>query len=299
MNRVIRIIGVPMDLGQGRRGVDMGPSAVRYAGLNARLASLGFIVEDEGNLDVPVPEEEESGLSGGMKHLSVVAMVNRDLAACTARAVEDGAFPLTLGGDHSIAAGSIVGVCRESRTGVLWIDAHGDFNTPETSPSGNLHGMPLAALLGGEPQAMAPWNGTGRLKPKEVVLIGVRSLDPAERRALMESGPEVYTMRDVDELGIAEVTRQALSHFSRLGLQRIHVSLDLDVLDPSIAPGVGTPVPGGLSYREAHLLMELLADDERVGSLDVVEINPILDVRNGTAELAVELVASLLGQSII
>lgn len=288
-----------MDLGQGRRGVDMGPSAVRCAGLNARLAALGLEVHDQGNLDVPVPEEARSALPGGMKHLPVVSSVNRDLADCTERALQEGNIPLALGGDHSIAAGSIAGVRRRGRVGILWIDAHGDFNTPETSPGGNLHGMPLAALLGQEPQAMVTWRGSGRIRPQEVVLLGVRSLDHGERRALVEHGPEVYTMRDVDELGIAEVTRQALTHFSRLGLSRLHVSLDLDVLDPTIAPGVGTPVPGGLSYREAHLLMELLSDDKRVGSLDIVEINPILDIRNGTAELAVELAASLLGQTII
>ncbi|HBY95241.1 MAG: arginase [Ardenticatenaceae bacterium] len=299
MNRAISINGVPMDLGQGRRGVDMGPGAIRYAGLNARLAGLGFDVNDKGNLDVPVPEEQQSAITGGTKYLSEVSTVNRELADRTAQTLQEGAIPITLGGDHSIAAGSIVGVRRQERVGVLWIDAHGDFNTPESSPSGNLHGMPLAALLGREPQVMAPWEGSERLRPQEVVLVGIRSLDRDERRALVEYGPKVYTMRDVDELGIAEVTRRALCHFSRLGLPRLHVSLDLDVLDPSIAPGVGTPVPGGLSYREAHLLMEILSDDERVGSLDVVEINPILDVRNGTAELAVELVASLLGQSII
>lgn len=299
MSRAICITGVPMDLGQGRRGVDMGPSAIRYAGLNARLAALGFEVNDSGNLDVPVPEEQEDGAAGGMRHLAVVSAVNRELADRTAHALQEEALPLTLGGDHSIAAGSIVGVRRHGPSGVLWIDAHGDFNTPASSPSGNLHGMPLAALLGREPQAIAPWNGAERLRPHEVALIGIRSLDAGERRALLEGGPKVFTMRDVDELGIGEVTRQALGHFSRLGLNRLHVSLDLDVLDPSIAPGVGTPVPGGLSYREAHLLMELLADDERVSSVDVVEINPILDVRNGTSELAVELVASLLGQTII
>lgn len=299
MNKDVRIVGVPMDLGQGRRGVDMGPSALRYAGLHGRFKQLGIQVKDLGNLDVPVPEEAPAAPQNGLRHLPVVSAVNQRLAALCAQAVHESAFLLTLGGDHSVAAGSIAGARAAGPIGVLWIDAHADFNTPESSPSKNLHGMPLAALLGGEPQSLAPYTNDEQVEPKDVVLVGIRSLDADERRRLIAHGMEVYTMRDVDELGIAEVTRQALAHFSRRGLRRLHVSFDADSLDPSLAPGVGTPVPGGLSYREAHLLMEILADDGRVGSADVVEINPILDTLNGTALLAVELVASLMGQTIL
>lgn len=299
MNKAVHIIGVPMDLGQGRRGVDMGPFALRYAGLDSRLAQLGYDVTDHGNLNVAVPEAETSDITDGMRHLPVVSAINRTLAECCADARKRGAIPLTLGGDHSVAAGSVAGVRSTGRIGVLWVDAHADFNTPATSPTKNLHGMPLAALLGQEPAALAPYLNDERLDPKDVVLVGIRSVDPGERRLLIDEGVETYTMRDIDELGIAEVVRQVLSHFNRRGLTRIHLSFDLDSLEPGIAPGVGTPVPGGLSYREAHLLMEMLADDGRVWSVDVVEINPILDIRNGTAVLAVELLSSLLGQAIL
>jgi arginase len=299
MDKEVRIIGVPMDLGQGRRGVDMGPFALRYAGLSDRLAQLGIRVRDLGNLDVPVPEEAPEVPENGLRHLPVVSAINRRLAGMCAQAIEDGAIPVTLGGDHSVAAGSVAGARAAGRVGVLWIDAHADFNTPESSPSKNLHGMPLAALVDGAAKNLATYLTEEQVQPQDVVLVGIRSLDSGERRALVEHGIKLYTMRDVDELGIAEVTRQALAHFSRQGLERLHVSFDLDSLDPTIAPGVGTPVPGGLSYREAHLLMEMLADDRRVGSVDVVEINPILDTLNGTAILAVELLASLMGQSIL
>jgi arginase len=298
MKKEIRIIGVPMDLGQGRRGVDMGPYALRYAELEKRLEALGHQVLDGGNLPVPVPEEVFED-SPELPRLATVSKVNRALADFCAKTINENGFPIVLGGDHSIAAGTVAGVRASGKVGVLWIDAHADFNTPTTSPSKNLHGMPLGALVGQEPAALAPYLTNEKVHPREVVLIGLRSVDNEERQLLLDQAIKAFTMRDVDELGIAEVTRQTLNHFTRRGIERIHVSFDPDVLDPTIAPGVGTPVPGGLTYREAHLLMELLADDERVVSLDVVEINPILDAHNGTAGLTVDLIASLLGQKIL
>lgn len=298
-NNEVCIVGVPMDLGQNRRGVDMGPFALRYAGLEARLEELGYRVADLGNLEVPGPEQDERTGEGRLRHLDTVARVNRTLAECCARVVRAGAIPLALGGDHSVAAGSVAGVRAVDRIGLLWIDAHADFNTPVTSPSNNLHGMPLGALVGQEPAALAPYLDDGRLAPEDVVILGLRSLDREERGLLREKKVRVFSMREIDAHGIATVMHQVLEHFTWRGLDRLHVSFDSDSLDPVIAPGVGTPVPGGLSYREAHLIMEMLADDGRVGSLDVVEINPILDDRNQTGDLCVELVASLLGQSIL
>lgn len=287
-----------MDLGQGRRGVDMGPFALRYAGLEGRLEQLGYTVVDQGNLDVPGPEQQESG-HGGLRHLSVVSAVNRHLAERCAATVTQGGIPVTLGGDHSVAAGSVAGVRSAAGIGLLWIDAHADFNNPASSPSSNLHGMPLGALLGGEPASLAPYLNTARLAPEDVVIIGLRSVDLQERELLRQKKVKVFTMREIDERGIATVMGQVLDHFTWRNLDRLHVSFDPDSLDPTIAPGVGTPVPGGFNYREAHLIMEMLADDGRVGSVDVVEINPILDDRNHTADICVELLASLLGQSIL
>jgi arginase len=297
--RQIHIIGVPMDLGQGRRGVDMGPFALRYAGVEGRLEGLGYGVTDLGNLEVPGPEQDEDKGEQGLRHLSVVARVNRTLAERCAEVVRAGAIPLTLGGDHSVAAGSVAGVRAAGHMGLLWIDAHADFNTPATSLSNNLHGMPLGALIGQEPAALAPYLNEGRLAPEDVVILGLRSIDPGERKLLRQQKIRAFSMREIDERGIANVVRQVLDHFNWRRVDRLHVSFDPDSLDPTLAPGVGTPVPGGLSYREAHLAMEMLADDGRVGSVDVVEINPILDDRNHTADLCVELLASLLGQSIL
>jgi arginase len=292
----LRIIGVPMDLGQSRRGVDMGPSAMRYAGLRERLERLGWQTEDFGNLEIR--ERETLPASGGLEYLPEVVRACSAIYDAARQATADAAVPLFLGGDHSIAAGTVGGVTHEEPSGLLWIDAHGDFNTPETSPSGNVHGMPLAALCGLGPRDLVD---VGRPGPKvtssNVVLIGIRDLDAGERALMKGHGMVVYTMRDIDERGIAEVSREALLRLSHL--QRLHVSLDLDCLDPSAAPGVGTPVAGGLSYREAHLLMEILAEEANVTSIDVVEVNPILDERNVTARLAVELLASLLGKTIL
>jgi arginase len=284
-----------MDLGQNRRGVDMGPSAIRYAGLQKRLEGLGLMVYDGGNIVVPVLEEIEEN-DGPAHHAGAVASVCQRVYEAMLEVVEADENAIFLGGDHSIALGTIAGALqRREKLGVLWVDTHGDFNTPETSPSGNVHGMVVAALMGRCPPPLII--GEQRLRADQIVMIGTRELDPAERRALRESGIRVMTMRDIDENGMAEVVRTALGSFQDASL--IHVSFDMDSLDPTVAPGVGTPVPGGLTIREAHLLMEILADDGRVCSLDIVEVNPILDQVNQTARAGVELAASLFGQRII
>ena len=293
----VSIVGIPMDLGQSRRGVDMGPSALRYAGIHERLRGLGYATEDLGNLEIreraTLPPE-----GGGFGYLSAVVEAANRMYKTGQKAIADGRWPLFLGGDHSIAAGTIGGISHKEPVGVLWIDAHGDFNTPESSPSGNIHGMPLAALCGrGAPELVNVDRKGPKLDPRDVVLIGIRDLDAAERAALRDSGITIFTMSDIDDRGIADVARDALERLRHR--KRLHVSLDLDVMDPREAPGVGTPVTGGVTYREAHLLMEILAKDDRVGSADVVEVNPILDTRNQTAEMAVELIASLLGKAIL
>ena len=296
MQRTIRILGVPMDLGQNRRGVDMGPSAVRYAHLQARLERLGHVVHDAGNVSAPNPEEDIVESADG--RLRAVAGVCRAVYDTACPWVAAGDFAVFLGGDHSISIGSIAAASQRGPVGVVWVDAHSDFNTPETSPSGNIHGMPVSALVGEGASPLVEVGATRpALKTSQIVQIGIRDLDAAERERLIRSGINVFTMRHVDELGMAVVARQALDRLRHL--PRIHVSLDMDSLDPAEAPGVGTPVPGGLTYREAHLLMEILGDSGRVTSLDIVEINPILDEMNKTAELAVELAASLLGQRIL
>ncbi|MBI3963157.1 MAG: arginase [Deinococcus sp.] len=296
MERQVVVMGVPMDLGQGRRGVDMGPSAVRYARLHDRLRQLGHTVEDWGDIPVPVPEAVRG--VGGMRHLPAIRDACQGVYRQAKTAVEAGAFPVFLGGDHSIAMGTVAGVAGGERLGLVWIDAHADFNTPETSPSGNIHGMPLGVLAGDGPAELVNLGYAGaKVRPEDVVVIGLRSVDPEERVRVKQRGLNVYTMKDIDARGAYSVAQEAIEHLKPLG--RMHVSLDMDGLDPDIAPGVGTPEPGGLSYREAHLLMELLCDCGLVTSLDLVEINPILDIKNRTAELAVELAASLLGKSIL
>ncbi len=296
MTHTVKVIGVPMDLGQSRRGVDMGPGALRYAGLNQRLRRLGWTIEDGGNIETPVRDTLPP--EGGITYLPSVVSVCELIYDIGHQAVTAGSLPIFIGGDHSIAVGTIGGVTHSEPRGVLWIDAHGDFNTPETSPSGNLHGMPLAALMGlGAPELVDLGRPGPKLNASQVILIGIRDLDPQERDLIKQSGVVVYTMREIDERGIATVAREALERLEQFS--QIHVSLDMDSLDPAAAPGVGTPVPGGLTYREAHLLMEIIADCACVGSVDVVEINPILDNRNQTAKIAMELVASLLGQSIL
>ena len=294
----VGIFGVPMDLGQDRRGVDVGPSAIRYARLEDAIGELGHPVTDLGNARVPIPELVES--DGSVRHLEAVRSVCEEVAGRAEAVVSEGLFPVFLGGDHSISIGTVSGVARPvgGRTGVIWLDAHADFNVPETSPSGNIHGMPLATLTGRGPEELVEIGGAGgSVGAEDVVLIGLRSVDLEERNLLREAGVRAYTMKEIDAYGVARVVRRAMKDLSHV--DRVHLSFDLDVLDPEIAPGVGTPVRGGLTYREAHLVMELINEAKVVTSLDVVEVNPILDVRNGTAALAVELVGSLLGRRII
>ncbi len=295
----IRIYGVPMDLGQNRRGVDMGPSAIRYAGLQTRLERIGWTVCDGGNISVPGLEEIpglETVEGRPAHHLSAVVRVARQVYERACRCIEMGERAVFLGGDHSISLGTVAGALQQpGRVGVLWIDAHGDFNTPAISPSGNIHGMVVSGLMGLGPAAFMV--GQRPLRTDQIAMIGVRDLDPDERTALRASGIKVLTMRSIDENGMANVVHAALNTLGNV--DAIHVSFDLDSIDPEYAPGVGTPVPGGLSYREAHLLMEMLADDGRVRSLDLVEVNPILDIGNRTAEVAVGMAASVFGQRIL
>jgi arginase len=296
MDKEIRIIGVPVDLGQAQRGVDLGPGALRYAGISARLAGLGYEVEDIGNIEVPVRDVLAS--ERDLHYLPSIRKVCEAVYQAGRAAIEDGCIPLFMGGDHSLAIGSVGGVTHHERSGVIWIDAHGDFNTPQTTLTGNIHGMSVAALLGqGFPELVHVGRHGPKLFAADVVMIGIRELDPEEKLRLRGSGIAVYTMRDIDERGMGCVAREALSRLSHL--TRLHVSLDLDGLDPIEVPGVGTTSPGGLTYREAQLLMEIIADTGQLTSLDIVEINPILDQRNRTAKVAVELAASLFGKSIM
>ncbi len=288
----VHLLGVPMDLGAGRRGVDMGPSALRLARLAPALERLGHRVFDHGNVDVAVAEATDAD-EPGARYLASIADACRRTRD-RVRALPDG-VPLILGGDHSISIGSVAGALDRGRTGLLWIDAHADLNTPATSPSGNVHGMPVATLLGHGPEALRAVVGTTVIRPEDVVYVGLRDVDPEERRWIREAGIRAYTMSDVDRRGIAEVADEALATLAHL--PRLHLSFDADVLDPDLAPGVGTPVPGGLRYREAHLLMETAAGS--VTSVDLVEANPILDERNRTARILVEMAASLFGKSIL
>jgi arginase len=294
----VAVIGAALDLGAGRRGVDMGPSAIRYAGLEARIQALGRRCEDWGNVRTAVAEASAVG-DERMRFLPQIKETCARIADLVVRAVEGDALPLVLGGDHSVALGTLGGLARaKGPGGVLWLDAHGDLNRPETSPTGNVHGMPLAVALG---LAGSEFESEAfqlpAVDPARVALVGVRELDDGERNLLSELDARVYTMSDVDRLGVEPVLREALEHVA--GDEFVHVSLDMDVLDPEVAPGVGTPVRGGLSYREAHLAMELVAESGIVSSLEVVEVNPILDRENETAKLAVELVASALGARIL
>ena len=297
-NRPLAIIGAPLDLGAGRRGVDMGPSAIRYAGLEARLAELGLESEDLGNVELVVPEEVAEG-DPHARFLAEIKAACEDVAARVKKAREQGQTPLVLGGDHSVALGTLGGLASPSGAGgVIWFDAHADLNTPANSPSGNVHGMVLGAALGLDDGAFGStaW-ALPVVDPARTVLLGTRLLDPGEKAAARELGIRVITMSQIDRVGIERAVREALEHVSGDGF--VHVSLDLDVVDPEEAPGVGTPVRGGLSYREAHLAMELVAEAGVMSSLDVVEVNPILDRENHTAALAVELVASAFGARIL
>jgi arginase len=294
----VAVIGAGLDLGAGRRGVDMGPSAIRYAGLDERITELGRRCEDWGDVVTAVAEATAVG-DERMRYLAEIKTTCERIAGLVATAVDDGFVPLVLGGDHSIALGSLGGMARaRGPGGVLWLDAHGDLNRPETSPSGNVHGMPLAAALGlAGPEFESDQYPLPAVEPSRVALVGVRSLDPGERALLSELDASVFTMSDLDRMGVEAAMREALEHVAGDGF--VHLSLDMDVLDPEVAPGVGTPVRGGLSYREAHLAMELVAESGALDSLEVVEVNPILDRENQTAKLAVELVASALGARIL
>jgi arginase len=299
----VHLIGAPLDLGGGRRGVDMGPSALRIAGLGERIAALGRETLDQGDVAAPIRELVREG-NPRKKYIGEIAAVCRNVHAMTRASLDAGALPVILGGDHSIAAGSVAAsanVVREKTgkpLGVIWVDAHGDMNTPDTSESGNVHGMPLAALLGQPPEELARIGSSPSLRPQHTVLVGIRNLDDREKEQIRAAGVHVFTMKDVDRDGIARVAERAIALASE-GTGGLHVSFDLDVCDPSVAPGVGTPVRGGLDYREAHMLMELVADSQSLVALDLVEVNPTLDVRNTTAEFAVELALSALGKRII
>jgi arginase len=299
----VHLIGVSLDLGGNRRGVDMGPSAFRIAGLGERLTALGMTVADEGDLVAPIPEVKSAG-DPAKKYIKEIARVCEKLYKTALGVLEKGGFPLVLGGDHSLAAGSVAATAEFVRRsdkplGLIWVDAHGDMNTPASSMSGNVHGMPLAALLGSEPAELSRIGGfSPKVRPEHTVLIGIRNLDAREKEIVRASGAHVFTMKDIDRAGIASVVEQAVA-LAGNATGGIHVSFDLDVCDPTIAPGVGTPVKGGLDYREAHMVMEMLADSGLMRALDLVEVNPILDDRNATAVLGAELATSALGQKII
>jgi arginase len=301
--RLVHVVGVPIDLGGGRRGVDMGPSAVRIAGLGERITAMGFRLTDKGDLSVPIAETR-AVRDSRKRYVREIAQVCARLYRTVHSSYRAGALPVTLGGDHSLAVGSVaasadVAAERGKPLGLLWVDAHGDMNTPATTRSGNVHGMPLAALLGQEPAELSRIGQRfPAVRADKTVLVGLRDLDPLEKERIRASKIHVFTMQDVDARGIAWVMKRALSLAGR-GTAGVHVSLDMDVCDPSIAPGVGTPVKGGLDYREAHTAMELVASSGKLVALDLVEINPVLDVRNQTAILGVELVQSALGQRII
>jgi arginase len=299
----IAVIGAPLDLGAGRRGVDMGVSAVRFASLGPRLAELGYKVEDLGNIDVEQPEGAAVGQHNA-RYLPQIARACARLAERVAAALARGRMPLVIGGDHSIAVGSVSAAARHlrrsrKRLGLVWIDAHPDMNTPETSPSGNVHGMPLACLIGMGPHKLTHLAGFApKVDAKNVALVGIRDVDALEKPHVKSSGVRAFTMRDIDERGMRTVMEEALE-IAGAGTEGFHVSLDMDGVDPQIAPGVGTPVRGGLSYREAHLVMEMIGDRGGMTSMDVVEVNPIFDEANRTALLAVELVTSAMGKRIL
>jgi arginase len=299
----IRVIGVPLDLGQSRRGVDMGPSAVRVAGLEARLEAIGHIVEDGGNVPVAIPEQKKEGAAHA-KYLKEITATCTKSADLVLKTLESGKVPLVLGGDHSVAAGTVAGVAefyrrQNQRIGLIWIDAHSDMNTPETSPSGNVHGMPLAAIMGLGPVELGDiFNFSPKVRPENCVLVGIRDVDAHEKENIRKAGVEVFTMRDIDERGMRAVMEEALRMAGR-GTAGYHVSLDMDWIDPEDAPGVGTPVWGGATYREAHLAMEIIADHGRMLSMEIVEVNPVIDEHNQTADLAVELALSAFGKKIL
>jgi arginase len=299
----IAILGAPLDLGAGRRGVDMGPSALRLAGLNTRLASLGYKLEDLGNVSVAQQESTPSGPENA-KYLRQIAKTCTKLGDMVENVLNAGNFPLVLGGDHSVATGTVSGVShwfkkQGEKMGLIWIDAHADMNTPETSPSGNVHGMPLACCVGRGPRELTEiFDYAPKVEGAKAVLIGIRDVDRRERELVRDSGVTAFTMRDIDERGLPSVMERAIA-IANNGTAGFHLSLDMDVVDPDEAPGVGTPVRGGMTYREAHLAMETICDSSRMVSMEVVEVNPVLDEANRTALLGVELVMSAMGKKIL
>jgi arginase len=299
----VHIIGVPLDLGGGRRGVDMGPSAFRIAGLGDQIASLGYTVIDKGDLPAPIPETKRPE-NLKKKYVKEIAKVCQKLYDATLKSLDDGALPVLLGGDHSLAAGSVaasaswVRKAQSKPIGLIWVSAYGDMNTPENTTSGNVHGMPLAALLGQEPVELSSIGTSPSILPQHTVLVGIRNLDDQEKQQIKSAGVHVFTMKDIDRDGIAKVAERALMLASD-GTGGVHISFDMDVCDPAIAPGVGTPVKGGFDYREAHMIMEMVADTRRLVALDLVEVNPTLDIRNTTAEFGTELALSALGKNIL
>jgi len=294
----IDVIGVPIDLGADRRGVDMGPSAIRYAHLQQKLAALGYTVEDKGNIEAPIVEMCSIS-EPKLKYIDCIVPMARRAAGAVATSVQAGHFPLVLGGDHSLSLGSIRGAARSRKLGVIWVDAHADFNTDQSTPSGNIHGMPLAALCGlGDPRlTQLSDEPQPAVDPRRVAIIGARDLDPGEKVNLREAGVMVMGMEQIDRLGMLAAVEKAIERVSR-DADGIYLSFDMDALDPRHAPGVGTPVPAGLTQREAHLVCELLADTGRLAGMDIVEVNPILDVQNQTGSLAVEFILSALGKRI-
>jgi arginase len=299
----LRVIGVPLDLGQSRRGVDMGPSAVRVAGLEARLEELGHVVEDAGNIVVAIAEQKKTG-DPHAKYLKEITATCTKEAELVLKTLEVGKVPIVLGGDHSVGAGTVSGVAgfyrkQGQKVGLIWIDAHTDINTPDSSPSGNVHGMPLAAIMGlGPPELSNIFNFSPKVAPENCVLVGVRDIDAVEKENVRKAGIGVFTMRDIDERGMRTVMEEALRAAGN-GTAGYHVSLDMDWIDPEDAPGVGTPVRGGATYREAHLAMEIIADHGRMLSFEIVEVNPVIDEHNRTADLAVELALSAFGKKIL
>ena len=301
--RTVRLVGVPMDLGAGRRGVDMGPSAIRIAGVSAGLRALGYAVEDDGDVGVPAPETRDPGPTNA-RYLDPIFHVCNRLRLRVRRSLDQGEIPLVMGGDHSIAIGTVSGVAehfraRNERIGLIWVDAHADMNTPESSPSGNIHGMPLATLLGmGHPRLVDMGGFAPKVDREHVCLIGIRDIDDTERAIVRASGIHAYTMRDVDERGMRAIVEESI-RFASAGTQGFHVSFDLDGMDPHDVPGTGTPVKGGIDWREANLLMEMVSDSGKMTSLEITELNPILDVKNQSGEVAVDLIQSAFGKRIL
>ncbi|WP_027953320.1 arginase [Halobacillus kuroshimensis] len=299
MNKQLSVIGVPMDLGQMRRGVDMGPSAIRYAGMVERLEQLSYTIEDLGDIEIPRPKHQTDVKHDNLRNLHEIAEGTSRLAQAVDQVIENNRFPLVLGGDHSIAMGTLAGVAKHyNNLGVIWYDAHGDLNTADSSPSGNIHGMPLAASLGIGHEKLTGIHGySPKIKPENIVIIGARSLDEGEKVLIKEQGIKVYTMHEVDRMGMTKVIEETVDYLKDR-TDGVHLSLDLDGLDPNDAPGVGTPVMGGLSYRESHLAMEMLHQSEMITSAEFVEVNPILDEKNKTAGVAVGLMGSLFGETL-